>query len=140
MAEDPHRAFNFMLLIEGVSAAGFVECSGLGADIDVIAYREGGGGAVRHLPGQARTRPMILRYGLTRSRAMWDWFETSSTGAPDRRNVSLVMLDADGATEAMRWNLMDAWVSGWQAARLDALAGEVAIESMTVVYDRVDRD
>lgn len=140
MADDPYRAFNFSLLIEGVGDARFVECSGLGADIDVIAYREGGGRQIRHLPGQVRNRPMILRYGVTRSREMWTWFEAASSGNPDRRNLSLLMFENDGVTEALRWNLFDAWVSGWRAATLDAATGEVAIESMTLVYDRVDRD
>ena len=83
---------------------------------------------------------MTLRFGVTRSREMRDWAEAALGGAPDRRNLSLVMHANDGVAEAVRWNLFDAWVSGWQAAQTDAATGEVAIESMTVVYDRVDRD
>lgn len=141
MAVDPYRAFNFQLLIDSVAAASFVECSGLGASVDVIAYREGGANqTIRHLPGQLHYQPMTLRYGLTKSRDLWNWFSDASAGNFTRRNISVVMFENNGATEAIRWNLFDAWISGWQAARLDAIAGEAAIETMTVVYDRVERD
>ena len=141
MAEDPYRAFNFALLIEGVNAGGFVECNGLGADVDVIAYREAGANqGIRHLPGQVRFRPLTLRYGLTRSREIWNWFQGAVTGEPERRNISVVMFESDGATEAFRWNLYDAWVSAWRGAKLDAATNEAAIDSVTIVYDRVERD
>lgn len=141
MPTDPYRGFHFNLIIEGVSAGHFVECDGLGTDIDVIAYREGGANSeIRHLPGQTRYRPMTLRYGLTQSSELWDWFQSLQGGEPQRRNISVVLFDNDGTTEALRWNLFNAWVSGWRAAPLDANRSEVAIETMTIVYDRLERD
>lgn len=141
MADEPYRAFNFTLLIEGVESGHFVECSGLGAEVDVIAYREGGANQqIRHLPGQVRFQPLELHYGLSRSRELWDWFTRTLSGEAERRNVSVVMFENDGHTEAFRWNLFNAWVSRWKAARLDASVGEVAIDSMTIVYDRLERD
>ena len=141
MADDVYRAFNFTLLIEGVESGHFVECSGLGAEVDVIGYREGGANQqIRHLPGQIRYQPLELRYGLSQSRELWDWFDGTLNGETERRNVSVVVFENDGRTEALRWNLFSAWVAGWKAARLDATANEVAIERMTLVYDRLERD
>lgn len=141
MAVDPYRSFHFAVEIAGVEAGRFVECSGIGADVEVIAYREGGAGQqVRHLPGQTQMQPVTLRFGLTQSRAMWDWMQAQLQGDLQRRAVSVIVFENDGQTEAMRWNLFDAWIAGWRAAKLDAGANEVAIESMTLVYDRVERD
>ena len=141
MADDPYRAFNFTLLIEGVESGHFVECSGLGAEVDVIAYREGGANQqIRHMPGQVRFQPLELRYGLSQSRELWDWFGQTLNGETEKRNISVVMFQNDGRTEAFRWNLYSAWISGWKAAQLDASADEVAIDSMTIVYDRLERD
>jgi phage tail-like protein len=141
MADEPYRAFNFTLLIEGVESGQFVECAGLSAEVDVIAYREGGANQqIRHLPGQVRFQPLELRYGLSRSRELWDWFSQTLSGETERRNVSVVMFENDGHTEAFRWNLFEAWVSRWKAAQLNATVGEVAIDSMTIVYDRLERD
>lgn len=141
MADDPYRSYHFGLILDGGVAASFVECSGLGSEIDVIAYREGGARqTVRHLPGQTRMTPMTLRYGVTRSTDVWDWFQTAARGAVERRDISIVLFEQDGVSEAVRWNLHNAWISKWQAARLDAATSEVAIESVTVIYDRVERD
>ena len=41
--------------------------------------------------------------------------------------------------EVLRWNLLNAWPCEWRAARLDALSKQVAIESMTLVFDSVER-
>lgn len=141
MSTDPYRAYNFQLLLDGELVAGFVECSGLGADIPTIDYREGGSGhTVRHLPGRVRYQPATLRHGISRSRQLWDWFQGSIAGTPARRDVSLLMLDNDGITPAFRWNLFDAWVSQWKAAALEANSNEIAIETLTIVYDRLERD
>ena len=40
--QDPYRNFRFLVEIEGIPQAGFTECSGIAAEIDVIEYREGG--------------------------------------------------------------------------------------------------
>ncbi len=41
--------------------------------------------------------------------------------------------------EALRWNLIDAWPSEWQGASLDASGRELAIESMTLVFEGLER-
>lgn len=138
---EPLRSFNFALEMGDVEAGRFIECSGIGADVDVIAYREGGANAnARHLAGQTRFHPVTLRFGLTSSPVLWEWFQQSMDGVPERRNVSVILFDHEAAEEAFRWNLVDAWISGWKAARLDAAASDVAVETLTLVYDALDRD
>jgi phage tail-like protein len=137
---DPYRAYNFKLEIQGVTEGHFTECSGLGVKVDVISYREGGNGQVIHrLPGQVSYADVTLRYGLTNSRQLWEWFLTSMRGKVERRNISIVLVDSDGVTEAMRWNLINAWVSEWRGAVLNASTHEVAIEAMTIVFETLER-
>lgn len=137
---DPFRAYNFKLDIAGITAAGFTECSGLGVKIEPIQYREAGNNqVVRHIPGPVEYAAVTLRYGLTASRELWDWMLTAVQGRVERKNVSIIMVDSDGSTEVMRWNLMDAWPSAWRGAPLDALSREVAIEEMTLVFDVLER-
>ena len=38
---DPLRNFNFLVEIDGITQAGFQDCSGFGASTDPIEYREG---------------------------------------------------------------------------------------------------
>jgi phage tail-like protein len=137
---DPYRAYNFKLDIAGVTEGHFTECSGLGVKITPIQYREAGNNqVVRHIPGPVEYAAVTLRYGLTASNALWNWLLTAVQGKVERRNVSIIMLDSEGANEVMRWNLVDAWPSEWNGAPLDALNREIAIESLTLVFDTLER-
>jgi phage tail-like protein len=142
MAEnfDPYRSYNFKLLIEGVTEGHFTECSGLGIEVEAIKYREGGNNqVVRRIPGRVEYADVVLRYGLTDSRDLWDWFNAAVEGSVERKNVSILMLGSDGATEVLRWNLLNAWPSAWRGAPLDAMSQEVAIESLTLVFESLER-
>src|SRR5262245_56032935 len=137
---DPYRAYNFKLEIQGVTEGHFTECSTLGVKVAAIAYREGGVSQVVHrLPGRVEYADVTLRYGLTPSKDLWLWFMSAVKGKVERRNVSVVLLEADGVTEAVRWNLINAWVREWRGALLDALGNEAAIESVTLVYESLER-
>ena len=41
--KDPYRTYNFRVEIDGITRAGFRECSGLDTSQDPIDYREGHG-------------------------------------------------------------------------------------------------
>ena len=49
------------------------------------------------------------------------------------------MVDSEGASEVMRWNLVDAWPSSSRGAPLDALSEEIAIEDLVLVFDSLER-
>ena len=139
---DPYRNYNWRLEIGGTTQAYFTGCSGIGVDIEVIRHREGGNRQiVRNLPGQVRYQPVTLFYGLSPSREMFDWLMAAVEGRADRRNVSIVILNSEGLEEerSPRWNLETAWVASWRGATLDTQVSQVAIESITLVYERLTR-
>jgi phage tail-like protein len=137
---DPFRAYNFKLLIDGVTQGHFTECSGLNVCVEALYYREGGyGNVVRRLPGPLKMGDVTLRYGLTNTPELWTWFTASMSGTPQRKNVSVLMLGMDGLTEVLRWNLNDAWPAEWHGAPLDALGNQVAIESLVLVFESITR-
>ena len=137
---DPYRSYNFKLEIGGVAEGHFTECSGLSVKIESIAYREAGNHQlVRHIPGPVDYTAVTLKYGVTKSRELWDWMLKASQGNMQRRNVLIVLLDSQGDNEVMRWNLIDAWPSEWQGAALNASEKALAIETLTLVYDRLER-
>ncbi len=139
---DPYRSYSFKLNIQGVTEAHFTECAGMGIKIDVVEYREAGNNqVVRKLPGRVHYGEITLRYGLTDSRQLWDWLMTSVKGKVERRNVSIIMLGADGAdtSPGLQWNLTQAWPCEWRGAKLDALGHEAAIETLTLAYDTLER-
>jgi phage tail-like protein len=137
---DPYRAYNFKLIIQGVAEGHFTECTGIGVKVQVIKYREGGNNQVIHsIPGPVEYADITLRYGLTASRELWEWLMTAVNGKVQRKNVSIVLLDSDGITEVMRWDLLNSWISEWHGTILNAMHREVAIESLTLVYETLQR-
>ncbi|MFJ6194627.1 phage tail protein [Micromonospora sp. NPDC092111] len=135
---DPYRAYNFKLLINGITNGHFTEVSGLEMTIARLAYREAGNDRVRAVPGQVDYAPVTLHFGLTPSRELWDWVHTAATGTVSRRNVSVVLLDAAGTTEVLRWNLINAWPMRWHGAHLHTLSQEIAIVALTLAYEGLE--
>jgi phage tail-like protein len=137
---DPFRAYNFKLDIDGVTEGHFTECSGLSVKVETISYREAGSNqTVRHIPGPVDYAAVTLKYGVTKSKTLFDWMMKAAEGKVERKNVSIILMDSQGSDEVMRWNLHDAWPSEWQSANLNATDRGVAIESLTLVFDRLER-
>jgi phage tail-like protein len=138
--QDPYRLYNFKLEINGITEGHFTECSGLDIKIETITYREAGSKTgLRHIPGPVDFGSVTLKYGLTNSTKLWDWMVKGANGDVQRRNVSIVMLDSTGTTELMRWNLYDAWPCEWHGSPLNAAEKGIALESLVITYDNVDR-
>jgi len=135
---DPYRAYNFTLLINGVTNGHFTEVSGLEVTIQRLAYREGGNDRIRYVPGQVDYEPVTLHFGLTSSRELWDWMQSAAQGTVNRINVSILLMDAAGTAEVLRWNLINAWPTRWRGAHLNTLAQEIAIESLALAYERLE--
>ncbi|HEY2028939.1 MAG TPA: phage tail protein [Myxococcales bacterium] len=137
---DPYRAYNFTLEIDGKIEGYFTRCSGLGVRVTPIRYREGGDGrTVHYLAGPVDYGEITLKYGLSDSKSLWDWLMSAASGLPARKNISLIMQGSDGVAERLRWNLFDSWPCEWRGAPLDAGGKEVAIETLILVCERVER-
>ncbi len=135
--QDPYKAFNFIVELDGIQSAGFMECSGLSAEITVIEYREGSSNAPIKLPGLRKFSNITLKRGMTQSRDLWQWFKSILQGKIDRRNGSIVIL-ADDRSEVARVNFVSAWPCKWDGPHLNAKAGEVAIETLELTHEGLD--
>lgn len=139
MRTDPYKNFRFLVEIDQVVQAGFSDCSGLGISVEVIQYREGGDVAtVRKLPGKVTYPDIVLKWGVTDSRELYDWHFEVVQGTVERRPVSIILIGDDGE-EKVRWNLYDAWPSVWKGPDFSGLGKDVAIESLTLVCERIER-
>lgn len=138
---DPYRAYNFKLLINNVTSGHFTEVTGLGVVVERISYREAGNNSiVRAIPGRVSYPSVTLRYGLTASTELFDWLMTAVRGEVNRRNASIVVLDAAGSTEVLRWNLLNAWPEQWLGAPLDAMSRDLAIETLVLAHEGLERE
>src|SRR5262245_46906548 len=95
---DPYRGFNFRIEIDGVTIAAFSEVTGLTAEGDAVAYREGDDkfNSVRQLMGLRKYSNITLKRGFTQNTALWDWYAAiaaGSTTVPLRRSGAIVLQD-----------------------------------------------
>jgi phage tail-like protein len=135
------RSFQFMVEIDGIDNARFQEVSGLDATVDVIEYREGGDLlGMRKLPGSTKHSNLSLKRGFTPDDRLFKWFDDVMSGRTEkiRKNVSVVQLDMAGQ-EVMRWNVFQAFPMKYTAATYNAKGNELAIESIEIAYERIER-
>jgi phage tail-like protein len=138
--DDPFKGFNFLVEIDGIARAAFSEVSGLESETAVIEYRAGNEkvNTVRKLPGLTRFGNIVLRRGVTQDADLWNWRKSIVDGEIDRRNGSIILLD-DKRTEVVRWHFSDGWICKWEGPNLNARANEVAIESIEIAHEGLER-
>jgi phage tail-like protein len=135
---DPFRSFNFRVELDGITRAGFRECSGLDASQDPIEYREGTEGlTARKLPGLNKYSNITLKWGMTDDTELWDWRKKAIAGKVERKNGSIVLLDEAGE-EKLRWNFREAWPTKWTGPSFNATGNEVAIESLEITHEGLE--
>jgi phage tail-like protein len=136
-----YRAFQFTIEIDGISQARFQEVGGLDATTDTVEYREGGDNlGTRKLPGQTKHSNLSLKRGYTDDTQLWTWYEDVMTGRTEniRRHISIVQLDMAGQ-EKFRWNLFHAFPVKYTAASFNAKGNDLAIETLEIAYERIER-
>jgi phage tail-like protein len=136
---DPYRNFDFLVELDGITQAGFADCTGLGSGNDPIEYREGGDlKTVRKLPGLTKHNNIVLKWGLTDSQELYKWFRGIVNGKIERKNGSIIVLDTEGK-EKVRWNFFNAWPTKWTGPDFNAKGNDVAIEQLEIAHEGVER-
>jgi len=137
---DPFRSYNFLIEIDGISQASFIECSGLEATTEVIETREGGNNTtMAKLPGKTSYSDVTLKWGLTASNELWQWRQDVINGTVKRRNGSIVIYDLSNKTEVARWNFVAAWPTKWDGPSLNAKGNDIAIETLVLAHEGITR-
>ena len=136
---DPFKNFRFRVEIDGITQAGFTECSGLGSHIEVIEVREGADptSGTRKVPGRVTYPDIVLKWGVTASRELYNWHKSIIDGELQRKNGSVVLLDSTGQ-EAVRWHFSGGWPSKFEGPTLNAKGNDIAIESLTITCEKLE--
>ena len=136
---DPYGNFNFLVELDGITRAAFQEASGFDSTIDVIEHREGGENTTtRKLPGMTKYSNIVLKWGLTDDRELYDWHRDAVLGAIERKNGSIVVLNRRGE-EVVRWNFIRAWPTKWDGPDFNAESADVAVEMLELAHEGVER-
>ncbi|MBM3132860.1 MAG: phage tail protein [Chloroflexi bacterium] len=132
---DPLATRKFCIEIDSIAEAAFTEAAGLEAEVEVFEYQEGGNNFFTHkLPGRLKFPNVTLKRGVTTSNELWDWFEKTSYGKTERRNISIVLYDQAGE-EVRRWNLTNAYPMKWTGPSFRASDNSISIESIEFAHE-----
>jgi phage tail-like protein len=136
---DPFNNYNFLVEIDGVTRAAFHEVSGFDSTIDVIEHREGGENTtLRKLPGMTKYSNIVLKWGITDDVQLYQWHRDVVNGTTQRKNGSIVLLNRAGA-EVARWNFVRAWPTKYDGPDFNAEGNDVAIETLELAHEGVER-
>ena len=135
---DPFASFNFRVVIDGVTVAGFSEVSGLTTETDAIEYRTGSEiNHVRKMPGLAKSSNITLKRGYTSDRSLWEWRKLVIQGKTQRQSGSIVLLN-QAREPALTWKFTEGWPRKWEGPSFNSKNNEVAIETLEIVCETIE--
>lgn len=147
---DPLGVFNFYLTLIDASnvdgtlitapsnykVAGFSECSGLEATVEVFEYKEGGlNDYVHKFPTRASFANITLKRGVVyRPDDLWQWHSDFVQGRGKRKDGLIVLLD-EARQPAKEWKFMQGIPMKWVGPALNAAQSNVAMESLEISHE-----
>ena len=145
--ERPYAQFNFLVdLGTGTTdgpQAGFQECSEIALSVDVIEYRNGNEreNGVRKLTGLARYPDVTLRRGIIGSLDLYQWLNDIRDGNQAAyRTVRVQLVTEDHTSVVQEWRLLRARIIKHVSGPLNARGSNVAMEELTLAYERLEME
>jgi len=146
LRDNPYGEFNFLVdlgmtdpdSLEG----GFQECSPIGTELAVAEYRNGNDrlNSVRKITGLDKALDVTLRRGVIGALNLFQWLDQIRNGDQDAvRDVRIQLLSED-RTVALTWILRRARIVKYVAGPLNAKGTDVAMEELTLAYERLEME
>jgi phage tail-like protein len=150
--EDPLTGFNFNIsLLESASPAaeatsivlntladnieaGFSECSGLDAMLEVEEYKEGGLHGVLKFPTRMSWGKLVLKKGVMRKMTLWEWIAGFAEGKVMRRDGLITLLDAERHPHTA-WKFRRGLPVKYAGPTLFAAQSQVAFETIEIEHE-----
>ena len=155
MLEDPLPAYRFLVsmdpgdaylpaaqasLVPLIAAGAFQEVTGLGAELEVMPYAEGGrNDAVHQLPVRHSWGRITLRRGVVRDPGLFSWYEAGLTQSLGARRDGAVILMTPMGEPAIAWNFHRGLAAKWNGPELRAEQDAVAVESIEIAHEWLER-
>jgi phage tail-like protein len=105
---DPFPNNRFRVAIDGMPDSDFAEVVLPEARAEVIEHREGGERLSHKVVGTLHIGNLVLRRGVTASNHLFEWWKNVADGVPDRRNVTVTLLDQQ-LQPVRKWQMTGVW-------------------------------
>ena len=135
-----HPALNihFNLAIDGLAAVSFSQCTGLGGEVGVEEYAEGGENRFVHrLPVRVTFGNLVLKQGAGPGLGLWKWWgEYLSLGRVKPRDgvVTLLAWESGASRPVRSWSFTRGWPVKMSGPDLDAQSAAVAVETIEIAH------
>jgi phage tail-like protein len=146
LRDRPYAQFNFLIdLGTGETdgpRAGFQECSQIGMSVDVIEYRTGNmvENSVQKITGLNKSTDVTLKRGVIGSLDLYQWLDQIRNGDANAiRNVTIQLLNEEREI-VQTWRLGRACIVKHVSGPLNAHGCDVAIEELTLAYERLEME
>lgn len=118
-----------------VALGEFSYAGGLGGELEVLAQPEGGrNDFVHQLPVRHSWARIVLRAGVVRGPGLWTWYMLGLQQSLGARRDGTVMLLTPAGIPAMAWAFRGGLATKWTGPELDALEGNIAVESLEIAH------
>lgn len=146
MAEEfPAQSFNFRAEfdIEGITdnSSCFHEVSGLAAEAEPLAYREGGENRfVYTLPkGGAKFSNLALKKGFISDKKIFEWLTDFNLGnAVETHNIKIILNDENGKPAAV-WKINKAFLVAIETTGFGEDKKRIAVEKIEFAFESFER-
>jgi phage tail-like protein len=142
LREHPYVQFNFLIDFGAGGPGphgGFQECSSIGMDQTVAKHDRAGEKPVnvQKITGLNKSTDVTLKRGVISARAFEEWLEQSRSGAD--RPITIT-LQGEHHETVQTWKLLRARIIKHVSGPFNAKATDVAIEELTIAYERLEME
>jgi phage tail-like protein len=153
LTEDPLPGYRFVVtldpadaylppaqaaLITLVAAGEFAEVRGLGGELEVLSYAEGGvNDTVHQLPVRHKWGRITLTRGVVRDPGLWFWYMNGLTQSLGARRDGAIVLLTPSSVPAIAWIFRAGLAARWSGPELNGLQSSVAIESLEIAHEGI---
>jgi phage tail-like protein len=143
----PYTQFNFLVDLgtgntEG-PVAGFQECSNIGMEVTVAEYRAGNmkENSVQKITGINKATDVTLKRGVIGSLDLYQWLDQIRNGDQAAfRTVTVQLQNEDHTSVVLTWKLLRARIIKHVSGPMNAKGTDVAMEELTVSYERLEME
>jgi phage tail-like protein len=122
-------------LVATMALASFQEIKGLGAEMELLPYAEGGvNDFVHQLPVRHAWNRISFRRGVVRGPGLWDWYLAGLNQSLGAKRDGAIILQTAMGLPAMTWMFQGGIAVKWNGPELNAMQDAVAIESLEVAH------
>jgi phage tail-like protein len=146
LRDRPYVQFNFLVdLGNGTDGpeAGFQECSNIGMEVTVAEYRNGNEkeNSVRKITGLNKSTDVTLKRGVIGSLNLYNWLNDIRNGNQNAfKDITIQLQNEDHTAIVLTWRLRRARITKHISGPMNAKGTDVAMEELTLAYERLDME